>query len=379
LSIALVSPLIQSDPAALDERDEVGTGREEVGTLVSLPARRQSRTTSEHCLERLRLLLHAAAVALVRFGEDGTSFVVLDQVGTALLAPGAQLPLSISPALERARDTEWSYEGNALSDAAFDRLMVSVGLGYALVTPVEADDQLRGALTIGWRSREDVSPNAHALLAERRSDLVDTMASLRHRGRSALICHEDQLVGAGLAHTLERRMGATTSVAYSVESALTGLAARAPDLIICSDHLSEDVGLPEVARTLRTAGAAGPLVVLARAAGPHGLDRAMIAGAAGYVPLELAPERLAEAAATVLDGRSALPPLRPTVIEVPDLTRRERDVLRGIDKGQSDKQIAGELAIAISTVKTHARALYGKLEACSRTEAVHKAREFGLI
>jgi LuxR family maltose regulon positive regulatory protein len=45
----------------------------------------------------------------------------------------------------------------------------------------------------------------------------------------------------------------------------------------------------------------------------------------------------------------------------------------------SDKEIALELVISTSTVKTHARAIYGKLDACSRTAAAHTARDLGLL
>jgi two-component system, NarL family, nitrate/nitrite response regulator NarL len=119
----------------------------------------------------------------------------------------------------------------------------------------------------------------------------------------------------------------------------------------------------------------------ARARAQHSrqsFESAVQAGASGYLPAAAAAERLAEIGATLLRGRSALhqPPTTPTA---PKLTEREHQVLLGFERGLADKQIALELGVAISTVKTHARAIYAKLEATSRTDALHKARLTGLV
>jgi DNA-binding NarL/FixJ family response regulator len=63
----------------------------------------------------------------------------------------------------------------------------------------------------------------------------------------------------------------------------------------------------------------------------------------------------------------------------PHLSKRQLQVLHGLDRGLCDKEIAQELEIAVSTVKSHARAIYEKLEVGSRTAAVHAARERGMI
>ncbi len=61
------------------------------------------------------------------------------------------------------------------------------------------------------------------------------------------------------------------------------------------------------------------------------------------------------------------------------LSKRELDVLRLIATGRSDKEIAQELVLAESTVKTYARRMYPKLGAKNRTEAVAHARELHLL
>lgn len=64
---------------------------------------------------------------------------------------------------------------------------------------------------------------------------------------------------------------------------------------------------------------------------------------------------------------------------VEPLTRREMEILRLIDKGYSNKEIAQELYISLRTVKYYATNIYTKLGVSGRTQAVFKARELGLL
>jgi ATP/maltotriose-dependent transcriptional regulator MalT len=61
------------------------------------------------------------------------------------------------------------------------------------------------------------------------------------------------------------------------------------------------------------------------------------------------------------------------------LTERELAVLRLIAAGRSNREIAGELFIAVSTVKWYTGNLFGKLGTRSRTAAIVRARELGLL
>ncbi len=71
-------------------------------------------------------------------------------------------------------------------------------------------------------------------------------------------------------------------------------------------------------------------------------------------------------------------PLGPSKLVEP-LTERELEVLRLVAAGRSNRQIAGELYLALGTVKTHVHAITGKLGATNRVEAVAAARELGLL
>jgi DNA-binding CsgD family transcriptional regulator len=61
------------------------------------------------------------------------------------------------------------------------------------------------------------------------------------------------------------------------------------------------------------------------------------------------------------------------------LTHGETRVLNYLPTNLSAREIAGELYLSVNTVKTHQRHLYAKLGACSRTQAVDKARALGLL
>ncbi|MCB9445947.1 MAG: response regulator transcription factor [Ardenticatenaceae bacterium] len=64
---------------------------------------------------------------------------------------------------------------------------------------------------------------------------------------------------------------------------------------------------------------------------------------------------------------------------VEPLSERELEVLQLVAEGFSNREIAGRLFLALSTVKGHNRVIYGKLNVSRRTEAVARARELGLL
>src|SRR6476661_6406616 len=119
---------------------------------------------------------------------------------------------------------------------------------------------------------------------------------------------------------------------------------------------------------------------------------AIQAGAAGYLLKNVAPAELARAIRAAHAGEAIIDPTaaarlvhaiaddaRPRVQEPERLTRRERDVLELIARGQSNKRIALELGISEKTVKTHVGHLLAKLGVSDRTQAALMAVEEGLV
>ena len=69
----------------------------------------------------------------------------------------------------------------------------------------------------------------------------------------------------------------------------------------------------------------------------------------------------------------------PLPEELPVLTAREKQVLACVTHGATDKEIADELSVSLSTVKTHVRNILAKLNATSRHQAAAYATREGLI
>lgn len=68
---------------------------------------------------------------------------------------------------------------------------------------------------------------------------------------------------------------------------------------------------------------------------------------------------------------------RVTLIE--PLTDREMDVLRLMARGLKYKEIAEQLFISLNTVRSHVKAIYGKLDTNNRTQALEMARQLGIL
>jgi two-component system, NarL family, response regulator LiaR len=114
---------------------------------------------------------------------------------------------------------------------------------------------------------------------------------------------------------------------------------------------------------------------------------AIRAGAIGYLLKTTEADELCEAIKAAAAGRVRLAPEAAARLmhevrapESPEpLTEREAEVLELIARGKANKQIAHELSVALSTIKTHVNTLYRKLNVSSRTQAALYATRIGLI
>ena len=76
------------------------------------------------------------------------------------------------------------------------------------------------------------------------------------------------------------------------------------------------------------------------------------------------------------EDKPDLPPAQPLI---EPLSQRELEILQLITQGLSNREISERLFLALDTVKGHNRRIYGKLQVTSRTEAIARARELGLL
>ena len=122
---------------------------------------------------------------------------------------------------------------------------------------------------------------------------------------------------------------------------------------------------------------AGASAVLPRSAEPTEIAaaiRALAGGASGLVVLQRS------LLSALLDKRTAVGEgSNDDVDDNPRLTAREIEVLAAMADGASNKEIARRLNISFHTVKFHVAAILDKLEADSRTEAVVKASQLGIV
>ena len=82
---------------------------------------------------------------------------------------------------------------------------------------------------------------------------------------------------------------------------------------------------------------------------------------------------------SLLAGRRPAPPSAGPPLPLEALSDSETRVLRYLPTNLTTPEIAGELSVSTSTVKTHLRNLYAKLGVHSRAEAVESARTLGLL
>jgi two-component system, NarL family, nitrate/nitrite response regulator NarL len=117
--------------------------------------------------------------------------------------------------------------------------------------------------------------------------------------------------------------------------------------------------------------------------------KALEEGAAGYLSKESSRSQIIDGVMRVSRGETVIPAeLAGSVAEqirlragsgAPVLTPRELEVLRGFAAGRSIPELATELFVAPSTVKTHTQRLYEKLEVSDRAAAVATAMRLGLL
>jgi two-component system, NarL family, nitrate/nitrite response regulator NarL len=131
------------------------------------------------------------------------------------------------------------------------------------------------------------------------------------------------------------------------------------------------------------------VVLLSAHTGSAMVFRALEEGAAGYLAKDARRSEIVAAVLDVARGRTVLPPelaaglageIRLRAQEQrPALSERERQVLAAFARGLSVPQVAAELYLGVSTVKTHTQRLYEKLGVSDRAAAVAEAMRRGLV
>lgn len=166
------------------------------------------------------------------------------------------------------------------------------------------------------------------------------------------------------------------------EEAVESFRLHRPDITLMDLQLPGLNGIEAIDRILREFPGAR-IIVLTTYVGDAQVLRALRAGAQGYVLKGHVHRELLEAIHTVHGGRMRIPP--DIAVELAEhatqdeLSLREIEVLRLIGSGNSNKQIADQLSIGETTVKSHVTNILSKLGANDRAHAVTIGLRRGII
>ena len=191
-----------------------------------------------------------------------------------------------------------------------------------------------------------------------------------------LVMHAEPLIAVGLAAALRQFPGFTVQ-AHGDD----GPSAEAIDVIV-TDY-RDGVRIAS-ATGLRAPGLkAARVLVMTTQDREHKVRLALEAGVHGYLLLGCPIQELIAGVSALGRGSRylclAVAQRMAESLTREALTPREADVLRVLARGQCNKSIAKQLDIAVGTVKVHVKAIMGKLNASSRTQAASVAAQRGLI
>jgi two-component system response regulator DegU len=237
-----------------------------------------------------------------------------------------------------------------------------------------------------------------------------------------LLVDDHQLLRHGLRRTLEDAGFEVVGEAGDGDAAVWMTETLDPDLVLM------DVSMPvldgiEAARRIHRRDPRQAVLMLTMHADAETAERALTAGAVGYLVKDSTSDEVVQAVALAVDGETVVSPdvaaamlaeaghlvdedalVRHRAAWSPDpqrtagpsaptaavavsapadvdgiLSRRERQVLEAIASGLTTKEAARQLFISVKTVKNHLSSIYEKLDARDRTQAVLKGLRLGII
>lgn len=210
-------------------------------------------------------------------------------------------------------------------------------------------------------------------------------------GRHGIVVVDDHpLVRKGIAQLLAMDAQlALVGEACDHCEAVAVIAARKPSLVLLDLNLAGRSGL-ETLRAIRREAPDIRVLVLTVSDAEEDLMAALKGGAAGYLLKDMEPEEILRDIHRALAGETVLSPRlantlagilrRPHHVAaeaVPLVTDRERQIIRCVALGKSNKLVARELGIAEGTVKVHIKRLLRKLHIRSRVDIAVWAIDHG--
>jgi DNA-binding NarL/FixJ family response regulator len=208
-----------------------------------------------------------------------------------------------------------------------------------------------------------------------------------------LIADDDDLMRAGLAELLSGDPSIEiVGEAATGREAIDQARRLEPDVVLMDVRMPDLDGI-EATRELTRAAARARVLILTTFEQDEYIFGALRAGASGFLLKRTRPEDLIAAVHTIGAGESLLSPsvtrrvidrmsrqpdLELDQAKLRELTPRERDVLALLARGLSNREIAAELTVEESTIRTHVKRILMKLALRDRVQAVIFAYENGI-
>lgn len=201
-----------------------------------------------------------------------------------------------------------------------------------------------------------------------------------------VIADDHPVVRAGLRALFEPEAGITVIAdAANPDEAVDAVRRHNPDIVLMDLQFGSAESGADATRRIRALDAPPYVLVLTNYDTDGDIIGAIEAGASGYLLKDAPPHDLIAAVRAAAAGESALAPaiagrlldrLRTPSVA---LSRREIEVLERVARGRSNSEIAEELFVSETTVKSHLVHVFSKLDVTSRTAAVARVRELGIL
>lgn len=203
-----------------------------------------------------------------------------------------------------------------------------------------------------------------------------------------IIADDHEMVRRGIAMTLTAEPDMqVVGQAASGRAAIDLVLAERPDVLLL-DIQMPDMGGIEAAATIRAAAPAVAVLILSSYSDDARVYAALRAGVGGYLLKELSAADLVAAVRGAARGEPQLHPkiarklmgrMAPPDDPISQLSPREREVLRLVAAGRSNKEIGVDLGLSENTVKTYIREILSRLDVADRTQAALIAVRYGLV
>jgi DNA-binding NarL/FixJ family response regulator len=201
-----------------------------------------------------------------------------------------------------------------------------------------------------------------------------------HRALRVLVVDDHDVVHWGFRLMLSELPWVARCISARTGEEAIALARRhAPDVALVDLFVGEESG-PEICEQLHLA-RPGVKVLLISGAGRISTEAARACGATGFVPKDWPAADIARAVRMVGLGMSMFEPetMQDGAATGPALSAREQEVLELVATGATNREIASALHLSPHTIKEHTSALYRKLEARNRADAVQRAQRLGIL